>query len=314
MDLLSEQKPLTIVDIGASGGIQRRWEQYGRAVNAILFEPDPREYDRLSEALPKNYTLYNTALYDHKGKIAFNLCRKQMCSSVLESNVEELKKYHEGERFDIVDRIELPVDTLDNVLSDYPDAIDFVKIDAEAAELFILKGATNVLSNTIGLEIETAFFSIRKNQPLFHDINKFMQDKGFQLIDLRCDYWKRRVDGLPIDARKGQLIWGDALYFKLPEKIIEESRGNEDTLRRAFLIYLAYGYVDLAASLIALAKSENIFSQDLLDTMQRHLNKVAGVLLPEFKGKGCIYHWLYKLTALFRPRWWGAGGHHYLGN
>ena len=53
----NQLNPLTIVDIGASGGIHPRWQRSKFAFKGILFEPDPREYDNLKASLPENYTV-----------------------------------------------------------------------------------------------------------------------------------------------------------------------------------------------------------------------------------------------------------------
>ena len=43
--------PLFIVDVGASGGIDSRWKNFSSNFRAILFEPDPREYEILKSFL-----------------------------------------------------------------------------------------------------------------------------------------------------------------------------------------------------------------------------------------------------------------------
>ena len=50
--------------------------------------------------------------------------------------------------------------------------------------MHILQGASDTLNEVVGLEIEVSFFPIRKNQPLFHDINKYMLANDFELYDL----------------------------------------------------------------------------------------------------------------------------------
>ena len=47
-DTLLQGNPLWIVDVGASGGLHPRWAKFTSAFKGILFEPDPREYARLS--------------------------------------------------------------------------------------------------------------------------------------------------------------------------------------------------------------------------------------------------------------------------
>lgn len=264
--------PLVVLDIGASGGIKPRWEKLDAEHIAVLCEPDPREFDNLSATLPTNYRLISTALSDHKGKTAFNLCRKQMCSSILKSNFEKLRFYHQAERFDIIDNVELDVDTLDNALKGVVDRVDFIKIDAEASELFILKGASNTLKNVLGMEIEVSFFPIRKDQPLFEDVQAYVRQAGFELIDIRGDYWKRNIKNGYQNHRKGQMIWGDVLYFRSPEYLFNKFDGlTADIIERQFFVYMAYGYHDLALTLLGYANERQMLSAQLLQSLHGYI-------------------------------------------
>ncbi|EMK04029.1 hypothetical protein LEP1GSC166_0690 [Leptospira kirschneri] len=69
--------------------------------------------------------------------------------------------------------------------------------------------------------------------------------QGFELFDLQRYYWKRK-NSIATGIIKGQLIFGDTLYFKTPESILSDLNVSSDKLIRAICIYLIYGYVDLA--------------------------------------------------------------------
>ena len=250
---------LCIVDIGASGGIHERWRKFDSNLNAILFEPDPREYINLSSKVPDNYFVLNCALSDKSEEIEFNLCRKQQVSSVYKPNFNKLIKFYEIERFEIIKKVKIKADTLDNQLEKNKIRnIDFIKIDAEGFELSILKGAQNALEQAIGLEIEVCFFPIRENQPLFHDVNKFMLNLGFELFDLKRNYWRRISHARYEDNRKGQIIHGDALYFRVPEDLTENVSVAKGSVVKAICVYLAYGYIDLACNIYELAVEKKL--------------------------------------------------------
>jgi len=72
-----------------------------------------------------------------------------------------------------------------------------------------------VLDDALGLEIEVEFNSVNTDQPLFGDVDKFIREKGSALSDLQRYFWCRNT--LPdIQKTKGQIICGNALYFKTP--------------------------------------------------------------------------------------------------
>ena len=138
----SNNDPLTIVDIGASGGIHARWSGSPCGLRAVLFEPDPREFDTLKSMAPDNWTVINSALSDRSGDIDFRLARKQQVSSVYPPNQAFLEKFPDPERFHTVKTIKIRADTLDNQLkANGIQDVDFIKIDAEGYALPILKGA-----------------------------------------------------------------------------------------------------------------------------------------------------------------------------
>ena len=44
--------PLTLVDIGAAGGIQLKWLRHGKRIRPVLFEANPAEAARLRALSP----------------------------------------------------------------------------------------------------------------------------------------------------------------------------------------------------------------------------------------------------------------------
>jgi len=47
------EQPLVMVDVGASGGVDRRWKRAARFLRIIAFEPDRRAFDALPEILAR---------------------------------------------------------------------------------------------------------------------------------------------------------------------------------------------------------------------------------------------------------------------
>ena len=82
---------------------------------------------------------------------------------------------------------ELAVDTLDHQLERHGlDDVDFIKVDTQGSELFVLQGASQVLGqHVVGVEVEVEFASIYGGQPLFADVDRHMREHGFDLFDLR---------------------------------------------------------------------------------------------------------------------------------
>ena len=300
--------PLWIVDVGASGGIDPRWTKFTTSFKGVLFEPDPREYDVLKSKSGKNLVVLNSALSDSNETIDFHLCKKQQVSSAYLPNFDFLYKFPDAERFDITKTIKIQTDTLDNQLKKNDIAeIDFIKIDTQGYELSILKGSIDYLNNTIGLEVEVEFAQLYENQPLFNEVDRFIQQYGFELIDLKRYYWKRK-EGTPTENQKGQLIFGDALYFKSPEQVLLMKDINQEKIIRAICVYLVYGYIDLAKTLLIKANNNELLTNDVYSNINVTIKKFdRRKIVPDFRGKGRIRNLFEKIAKSLNSGSWYSG-------
>jgi FkbM family methyltransferase len=309
LDDILKEHPLYIIDIGASGGLHPRWNKFPFEFKALLFEPDPREFERLKSQTSGKYIILNSVLSECAGEINFNLCKKQQISSVYVPNFSFLNKFPEVERFEIVKTLSIYTDTLDNQLNiNSIIDIDFIKIDTQGHELPILKGAENALKNVVGIEVEVEFAPLYENQPLFPDVNEFIVKRGFELFDLRRHFWKRAGIKNHGPDRKGQLVFGDALYFRTPENICSTTGVTENKIIHAICVYLAYGYFEIASSLYDDAYNQKILSKDIYIKAALFLKRFRRkYFIPNFKGRGRIHNLMNKITNGLSPRIWHYG-------
>ena len=313
-DLL-KNNPIWLVDIGASGGIDLRWRKFTSSLQAILFEPDPREYEILKSKRRENLIIFNCALSDSIKEINFYLCKKQETSSIYLPNFDFIDKFPESERYKVLKTIKMETDTLDNQLEkNNITEIDFIKIDTQGHELPILQGSINSLRNVIGLELEVEFTYLYKDQPLFHEVDSFVRKMDFELFDIRRYYWKRN-DECNYGRHKGQLIFGDALYFKSPEQVLLMGDITLEKIVRSICLYLVYGYLDLAHILSDIARSKGLLTAETYDTVGLVISKVREKNpIPNFKGKGIIKNILQQITNLFSDNGWYSGTDNSVGN
>ena len=297
--MLLENNQLIIVDIGASGGIDTRWKNLTSSFKCILFEPDPREYSILKENSGSNLIVLNSALSDSSKKVEFHLCKKQEVSSIFPPNFDFLNKFPDAERFEVKKNISLNTDTLNNqLIKNGIDEVDFIKIDTQGYELPILQGSFDYLDSAIGMEIEVEFVEMYQDQPLFDEVNGFVKNKGFSLIDLKRYYWKRKGT-INTTNKKGQLIFGDALYFKTPEKILTISNITQEKIIRSIFIYLAYGYIDLSQVVLHEAKNMNLLSEEAFTSLVMTLKKYEkNELGKSFRLRKKISNLFHKLSII----------------
>ncbi len=257
-DFLQKDK-IILVDVGAAGGPISNFLSFKELLTSVCFEPDKKEYAKLMQRQNTNLVVFNDALYKKSGKTNFYINKKAESSSLLLSDREFLKRFSGFERFDTVDRTQLDVTTLDAVLSSHKMGADFIKLDTQGSELYILQGSKNVLSGCFGVQVEVEFYPVYKNQPLFADVDGFLRRRGYMLFDLRPNFWKRTI-GLPYGKSKGQLIWADVLYFKDTNTFFESLKTVNDEDKfvktlKAVLILVLYGYLDFALEIVNGLKS-----------------------------------------------------------
>ena len=201
------------------------------------------------------------------------MCQKQEVSSIFPPNFDLLNKFPDSERFKVQKNIRLNTDTLNNQLIKVGvNEVDFIKIDTQGYELPILQGSYDYLDSVIGLEIEVEFVEMYKGQPLFDEVDGFVKSKNFSLVDLKRYFWKRKGTGNTTN-KKGQLMFGDALYFKTPEEILKISNINQEKIIRSIYTYLAYGYVDLSQVLLQEAKNINLLTEEVFISLVKIIEK-----------------------------------------
>lgn len=133
--------------------------------------------------------------------------------------------------------------TLDAVLKSYPhiDA-DILSLNTEGTEFEILEGSSETIkTHLLALEVEVSFIPLRLNQKLFHEIFSQMQSLNFTLFDLQRYYWQR--EGAPLGQYAGQLVFGNALFFRSPENLQNLS---EEKIKKYVQLLVLYGYFDIA--------------------------------------------------------------------
>jgi FkbM family methyltransferase len=298
--------PITLVDVGARGGVKRNWEAAGRHLRVLGFEPDQREYQRLVQTArnaPTPARYFNVALHNERGTVPLYLTRNRALSSIFEPDRSFLDSFPDPERFDIDEVQHVEVDTLDNQLgAAMIDDIDFIKVDTQGSELFVLQGATAALAaSAVGVEVEVEFTPIYKNQPTFADVDSFLRGLGYLLFDLKPCYWKRAA-GWKAGGFYGQIVWADALYLKSVPAIQATLANLPGDVRRSkalrsISLALLYGYVDYALALTA-SFDDGVLSREDRMAIDRRLREGGGYHgpVPMFPGRR-------KLASALRRAW-----------
>lgn len=189
-----------IVHVGASG-------EHGNDPNCTYHFFEPRwGVNRDEPNRPDNVNTYPFCMSDYEGTATLNLTRRGQCSSLLEPNIELIKKLQprNWDRFEVTSQVEISVNRLDNILP-LETVIDKLTIDTQGTELNVLKGAGDLLKNTKVIQCEVEFVELYINQPMYGDILNYVSKFGFKL-----DRFLRKVNW-----NSKEPVFGDVIFKKI---------------------------------------------------------------------------------------------------
>jgi FkbM family methyltransferase len=184
--------PLTIIDIGARGGLDAAWTPLLPHLRAYGFEADPEESERLAgEHGSLQVKFVPLALGAAPGAVDLHVATDPACSSLYAPDELLPGRYRALAEIAATGRRSITVDTLDRWAErEGVTDVSYLKLDTQGSELDILRGASRTLRTVCAVRTEVEFNPIYENQPLFADVDTFLREQGFVLWRLTnlCHY------------------------------------------------------------------------------------------------------------------------------
>ncbi|MFQ5801476.1 MAG: FkbM family methyltransferase [Candidatus Methylomirabilales bacterium] len=300
--------PFTLVDVGARGGIDRRWHRFARHLSVVAIEAD-ESAESGSNTPYLVFKRIRTAVSNKAGTADFYFTRKPEVSSFLPPNRPLLERFPDANRFDVVRVAKMEMTTLDVVLQEHAvDNVDFLKVDTQGSELLILEGGTRALASAVGLEVEVDFIPLYQGQCLFSDVDTFLKRYGFELFDLNRFYWRRRI-AHHTETGRGQLVFADALYLKTPERLCSDGvgpMGKEKILWKTVIVAGAYGLFDYAFEVLREGWERGMINETEKEMAVQSLNQVGlgQSIRLKFPGREKVVRVLEKVCEVLRRDSW----------
>ena len=258
---------LTCLDIGARAGFTRDLLPIASSVDAVAFEPDREECERLNRQAAAGHAPWHSlrylpvALGPSDGPKTLNLYRQRGCSSLLEADRQLAARYVRDDYFELDGRVEVDTMPMDDAATRYGFAdATYLKIDVQGFEREVFRSGSRLIGDSIlAIRAEVSFVPLYKQQPLFGDIAAHLAAFGFVPLGFEeMHEWRRstkvkhpiRASG-PLPYSRGQLVHGDVLFVRDPETLPDGNEGDAERLLKAAFLALTYGYVDHAAAICA---------------------------------------------------------------
>lgn len=173
----------TVLDVGANKGqFALATTHFYPGANIYAFEPVPAVYKQLQQNTRKIAQLhtYNFALGSTSGTIGFYENAYSHASSALQVSALQQTLMPRTASTSV---IHVPVKRLDDIrhqlLLESP---VLLKLDVQGYEKEVLKGAAGSLPYVDYLLFETSFVQLYEEEPLFNEMNAYVQELGFELI------------------------------------------------------------------------------------------------------------------------------------
>jgi FkbM family methyltransferase len=277
---------LTVVDVGSAGGLHKRWRPFEPVLSAVLFEP--REGASASGSLGRGQSrTYPVALGDKAGEVDLYITQLANMSSFLKPDAEVFGRYRKkGADARVVGTEKVPVDRFDALAEADGIRPDVLKVDTQGSELLVLKGAEQSLASVLVAEIEVSFFRRYAGQPVFAEIEAWMNERGFELVELHKLKRYRAANSLGIRQpvfggaqRSGRVAYGDAIFMRSPHAILAAAREDSGaSILKAMVALLAYGKADHAAALLDAGKE--LLPNDRYEAVRKALAGMKRLLPP----------------------------------
>jgi len=303
----SDREPVTLFDVGCSGGIDEEWEIFGLSLHAIGFDPLETEIERLTRAERRLHVHYEAAFVGLSSAQQKERERSEAALSEADrfyTNVYDRSSTRKALEILSYDYIKEQFNSgasktyssrhisLDEFAKERSiTSVDFLKTDTDGHDAEVLIGAEALLeSAVIGTKIECSFSGSKSPYARsFANVDRIMTQRGFYLFDLKpYTYTRAALPGpfryeILAPTTCGSPDMADALYLRdLAHPDYERIFGFSATPERiikALCILESFGLQDCAAELI-------LSRADRLPYPTEHL---LDLLVPDTFGAGISY-------------------------
>ena len=183
LELFRPKQGDTVVDIGAHMGKYTLIASMCVGANGkvIAIEAHPGNYEMLNRNIKlnglTNVTTLNFAVYSKEGKIKLYMPGEKSNRTIYNTLIST--RATDEEKF-----VEVNADTLDDLLQNNEIScanVNWIKIDVEGAELEVLKGAHNIMSNSKNITLLIEVHDIENGKNVYKPIMDLMEKYNFEI-------------------------------------------------------------------------------------------------------------------------------------
>ena len=236
------------------------------------FDGDERQKEKLLEKYGYALDFYSEIIADGCQQTLYLASPISGMSSILKPSKDRLSFFNGFSSFCNPQNV-LNVESkrLDDLVD--LEAIDFLIMDIQGAELLVLKNATQKLKDCVAIQLEVSFVPLYEAQPSFGEIDLWMRENGYlphRFVSIKPWSISPTIRGGQLNIPFNQLMEADIVYIRDPLKF--NMLSVQQIINIAYISLYAYESPDLAVfCLLELERRgvgrslvENFFSQSSL--------------------------------------------------
>jgi len=293
-------KPPVLLDIGASGGINKKWSPIAKYSVCIACDADSREFGFVSNCkdYKKLFIINKICKANDKDRNDFYLTRSPYCSSTLMPDTEKLANWEFSSLFDVVSCSQLPSMQMADLQSETGITyVDYFKTDSQGTDLRLFTSlCEDVRRHVLAAEFEPGIMDAYKGEDKLAAVLSYMEDSGFWVSGLTICGVKRIRPEL-FTAKEKKL-----LYYIIPKSpgwgeftFLTNLEDSIFTIREYLLAWIfAFINKQYGFSMEIISKGKEKFSDEIWDELYDYTQKT---IKEEFR------HLFTKRIAFFIHRW-----------
>jgi FkbM family methyltransferase len=276
--------PMTVMDIGASGGLDPMWRRFDPNMRAICFDPLVNEIERLkSIETDPNISYYDAWITSTDRTLEPAASRSGASDAMYKSfTLTSCMRAMELQRINYIKEqfnsgAELKYSerklSIDEFIAETPvNTVDFIKVDTDGHDYYVLRGAEAAWQgkSVLGAVVECQFHgSAHEHANTFWNIDRYMKSQGLEIFDVDVQRYTRwalpgRFDyNLTASTNGGQAQWAEVLFLRDPvvrPELLEPGNavGTPAKQLKLILLYDLFGLKDCAAHLILTLRDKGL--------------------------------------------------------
>jgi FkbM family methyltransferase len=240
---------IQVVDVGANplAGIKGPYQTLidNGLASLVGFEPDAAVFDELQAIKGSGQKYLPLAVGDGE-RHQLRICRMSGMNSLLAPNFDLLNLAHlHGAWAEVQTLVDVDTRRLDDISE--IEAMDYLKIDIQGAEMLVFENATEKLKDCLVVHTEAMFVPMYVGQPLFSEQELFLRKFGLQVhkfFEIQGHVLKPFAVNGSLHSPLSQVFWADVIFIKDITRL--DRLRPEQLLKLAIILHDVYRSVDVA--------------------------------------------------------------------